>query len=216
MKLYKILFAVMLSFLLASCDFVANAYKETFQDQQHTEVDTVANTVAVTADFGEQKEEIPAVEPINILEDAEKLAEVQEKLQAMFPGKPLSIYPPHIYFDTDRIRLQVLDPNIQDNIDWYYYNAEADVWEKKEPVKTSVRIVREPIPLAAVQFSTAHRVYRQVLDKVTEVEGAEVPSSVYFTFNVPQWNWNARIVGTRADYAFKADKNGKQLEFKKQ
>lgn len=216
MKLYKILFAVMLSFLLASCDFVANAYKETFQDQKRTEVDTVANTVAVTADLGEQKEEIPAVEPINILEDAEKLAEVQEKLQAMFPGKPLSIYPPHIYFDTDRIRLQVLDPNIQDNIDWYYYNAETDAWEKKEPVKTSVRIVREPIPLAAVQFSTAHRVYRQVVEKATEVEGAEIPGSIYFSFNVPKWNWNARIAGSRADYAFTADKDGKQMAFKKQ
>ncbi|MBD1421970.1 hypothetical protein [Sphingobacterium chuzhouense] len=216
MKLHYLLLAGSLSLSLTSCDFVSTAYKETFQIKNDTTVDTMADSILHAMTGAATQQAIETAEQVNILEDATKLDQLQEKLQAMFPGKPLSIYPPHIYFDTDRIRLQVLDPDTPENIDWYYYNAETDAWEKKEPVKTSVRIVREPIPLAAVQFSTAHRVYRQVVEKATEVEGAEIPGSIYFSFNVPKWNWNARIAGSRADYAFTADKDGKQMAFKKQ
>jgi len=146
MKIRNVLCIAGFSFLLCSCDFVMNAYKETFYHPDETVEDQGANEdEAFSESGGERRRRAagstiqntpPVVEEINLLEDAAKLDEVQQRLQGMFPEKSLEIFPPHIYFETKRIRLQLVDPNIPGNIDWYYYRADTDAWEKEDPVKT--------------------------------------------------------------------------------
>lgn len=216
MRLHRIALSVGLLLLLTSCDFISTAYEETFRTEGDTEEGLSPDSTASTGAVGAAEEVTPETVPVNILKDARKLDDIQEKLQAMFPGKPVSICPPHIYFNTDRIRVQVVDPDVPENVDWYHYDAETDRWEKKDPVKTSARIVRKPIPLTAVKFSTANSVYRQIAEKAAEIEGADTPTSLYFSFNTAKWNWNARIEGSRADYTFTADKDGRPTAFKKQ
>lgn len=133
----------------------------------------------------------------------------------MFPEKSLEIFPPHIYFDTERIRLQLVDPDITENVDWYYYMAETESWEKEDPVKIRIHEQRNSIPLEAIQFSTANAIYRQLIEKAASVEGAEAPTSLNFSFHLPEWNWNARIYGSRADYDFEANKDGEEIAFKR-
>lgn len=219
MSIRNILFTVSVFFLLSSCDFVTKAYKETFDKQQTGDTDAPSENnedVHEHPKLQDVRASRTAVEDINLLADAEKLGAVQQQLQRMFPEKTLSIFPPHIYFETARIRLQLVDPDIPENIDWYYYKAETDAWQKEEPVKTSVRDRRKPIQLDAIKFGTANSVYDQVIKKSAEIEGAKAPTTVYFSFHVPVWNWNARIVGSRSDYEFKADIDGKEIEFKRQ
>lgn len=220
MRIRNILFTVSVSCLLFSCEFVTKAYKETFNEQQ------VADDQSHAEDTGDKREhaairdrkdpEETAIQEINLLEDAEKLDAAQQQLQAMFPGKDLAVFPPHIYFEANRIRLQLVDPDIPENVDWYYYKTDTDAWQKEEPVKTSVRDRREPIPFDAVKFRIASNVYHQIAEKSAEIEGAEAPTTIYFSFHLPVWNWNARIIGSRSDYDFKADKDGKEIEFKRQ
>ena len=217
----NIFFIVGILFLVSSCDFVSKAYKETFEESQNSRKEVQANdysgvdeeTMVVELDM--DSIEAPT-EHINLLENAAELTAVQQQLQAMFPGKHLSVFPPHIYFENSRIRLQLVDPDIPENVDWYYYTTESGVWERQDPVKTSAHIKRTPVNLDALKFSTASKVYQKVIEKAAVIEGAENPTTVYFTFHVPIWNWNARIVGSRSDYNFKADKEGNEIEFKKQ
>lgn len=218
MRSRNILFIIGFSFLLFSCDAITQAYKETFglqDDSKKNRKVTIGNT---SSENGSDKQEdvISDHKVVNLLEDAEKLDQIQQQLQALFPEKSLMIFPPHIYVETNRIRLRLVDPDIPENIDWYYYRADTDAWQKEEPVKTSVHDRSKPILLDNIQFGTAHHVYRQLIQKTQGIEGAELPSTIYFSFHVPVWNWNARIRGSRADYNFKADKEGKEIEFSKQ
>jgi len=226
MRLRNVLFTVSFSFLLFSCDFVTKAYKETFKGQEEDKKNQEVNENNILSEsddemIRQQEQRISedltsTIEEINLFEDAEKLDQIQQQLQAMFPEKSLEIFPPHIYFETKRIRLQLIDPDIPENIDWYYYRAETDTWQKEEPVKTRANDRRRPIPLNTIKFNTTNNIYHQLIEKSDDIEGAEVPSTIYFSFHVPVWNWNARITGSRADYNFKADKDGKEIEFNRQ
>lgn len=149
------------------------------------------------------------------MEQPEKLDEIQAQLQEMFPGKSLQIRPPHIYFETDRIRLQLVDPEIPENVDWYYYLAKTDSWKKESPIKLRASELIESMPLNDITFGTASQVYQQVLEKTETIEGAEIPTSIYFSFHVSPRNWNAQIRGSRADYNYEADVNGNELKFKR-
>lgn len=105
--------------------------------------------------------------------------------------------------------------NIPEYIDWYSYSTETGKWEKGDPVKTSVRDKKIAIPLKSVNFSTAHLVYQQIMQKSTQIEGAVIPSNISFMFNVDEWYWSSRIEGRRSDYDFKTDKEGKEIKFER-
>lgn len=205
MRFKNVLLIVSLIFLHFSCDKISQAYKETFdlvyKSIEAKEVDS--NVKVMKAD------------KYNLLEDSLKLAEIQEQLKSKFPDKVLNVYPPHIYFENDRVRLQLADPDIPGNIDWYYYELEVGDWEKKDPVKSRARDTKEPISIDEFYFSAAQAVYRQLIEKSKEIEGAEKPTSITFSFHVTPWNWSAIIRGTRSDYQFKADKEGRQMSFEK-
>lgn len=222
MNLKNILSLTGISVLLFSCDFTTKAYQETFKEQELPKADSVPtdkenkSIFELVSDASDNTEPAAVKEEINLLKDAKKLGQIQLQLQDMFPAKELFVFPPHIYFESDRIRLQLVDPDIPDNIDWYYYQTKTKTWQKEEPVKTHMHLKRTPVPLNVIKFSTAADIYDQLAEKVQAVEGAKIPSTVYFSFHVPVWNWNARITGSRADYDFKADKEGQEIEFKRQ
>lgn len=205
-----------LSFLLSSCDFVQQAYKETFNQQDNSATgDKEAGTNSGPSRYADETESESIPEKINLFEAGEELDAIQQQLQDMFPGKSLKVFPPHIYFQPERIRLQLVDPEIPENVDWYYYEAETGEWSKEEPIKISSTIHVEPMALDEVKFSTLTPVYKQILEKSKTVEGAEVPTAIYFSFHVKEWNWNTRIYGSRADYDFRADIDGNELSFER-
>ena len=228
----SLILALGCSVTLTSCHYVNQAYRETFDlPAEETQPSTSDQQGAVGGEWeqiesgdlefdhseeqvGQNEEEVAEiVEParvINLLEDPEQLRKAKESLQALFPEKSLKIYPPHIYFEDDRIRLQLLDPDIPGNIDWYYYQTADSSWHKEEPVKTSVHIQRNPIALSQVDFRVAPRILEQLKVKAEEIEGAELPTTVYFTFNRSPWYWHGDIRGARSDYDFEADVNGKE------
>ena len=233
----SLILALGCSVTLTSCHYVNQAYRETFDlPAADTQPSTSDQQGAVGGEWeqiesgdlefdhseeqaGQDEEEVTEiVEPapvINLLEEPEQLLKAKESLQALFPEKSLQIYPPHIYFEDDRIRLQLLDPDIPGNIDWYYYHTADSAWHKEEPVKTSVHIKRIPIALDAIPFEVAQVVYEQLKVKSEEIEGAELPTTVYFTINRKPWYWHTDIRGSRSDYAFETDVNGKEKSFKR-
>lgn len=223
MKLKLIFPLVAISFSLFSCDYVEKAYHETFGEQsksndEDNHVDEENDVVSESIDKALEnffQEDVQPEEEINLLEQPEKLDKIQAQLQEMFPGKSLQIRPPHIYFETDRIRLQLVDPEIPENVDWYYYQTKTDSWTKESPIKLRASELIKSIPLNDITFSTASKVYRQVLEKTETIEGAEIPTSIYFSFHISPRNWNTRIRGSRADYNYKADVHGNEMEFKR-
>ena len=214
MKIKTRFFFYSLPFLLISCDFVKQAYNETFGKETN---ETTTETHSETTKTEKNPEtSSTASKEVNLLESPSELTKIQQELKAMFPGKTLKIYPPHIYFEEQRVRLQLINPDNTNEIDWYYYQAKTASWQKEDPVKLSTHFERNPILLDEIDFSMANNFYQQINTKAASVEGAKPITTVYFTFNLPQWNWNARIYGSRADYDFKTDKNGKEIEFEQQ
>ena len=219
MRIRAFLYPVCLTFLLSSCDYINQAYKETFDISEERpgtrpNVDIADDYEDAFSNLEEElQEDVPQV--INLFEAGDKLDTIQQQLQDMFPGKSVQVYPPHIYFQPKEIRLQLVDPDIADNIDWYSYKAETGAWSKGDPVKISMSRISDNLPLEAVRFSVLTPVYHQLLEKTETVEGGEIPSNIYFSFHVKPWNWNAWIYGSRADYNFETDIDGKELVFER-
>ena len=215
MKLNSILIIVIISFSMNSCESVTQAYNETFGNEEKVESNLEENFDEITSE-SENLREIESksiVKEINLFENAENLEKIQAQLQDMFPGKDLKVNPPHIYFEQERIRLQLIDPEISENIDWYHYEGKTSEWKKGNPVKTNTHMPFTPVSLDEFKFETANKVYLEILKKLETIEGGEFPSTIYFSFHQKKWNWNARIYGSRSDYDFKTDENGNELEF---
>lgn len=217
MKLTYFFFLVSFSLSFVSCDFVSQAYNETFsleKEEDSTIDSTQSNHSKMDDDLVQSNFDEKITEPTNLLNNKEGLLDIQQKLVEMFPDKSLKIYPPHIYFGKERIRLQLVNPADEGEVDWYFYHAKTGLWEKEDPVKITRHSKREPILLSEVDFGMANNVYLQVKEKTPSIEGAKPISTIYFSFNIPQWNWNTTIYGSRSDYTFRADKSGKEIFFK--
>lgn len=224
MNTRNILIIVGFSALLSSCDFVTKAYKETFDKDKQDHIRSEDNNSPdedrpesyTTNDIAkDEKASTPTLLEINLLNDAEKLAQAQQQLEAMFPGKNLLVYAPHISFSKTGIRLGLIDPDVSENIDRYSYETKTGSWQKNEPVKTRANQKIKVIPLRSIQFKTANSVYQQAINKSADIEGAIIPANIFFTFNTDTWNWNCRIEGSRSDYELRTDKDGKVTTFKR-
>ena len=216
MKLNSILIIVIISFSMNSCESITQAYNETFaKEEVEQNLDENLDEITSESEFENLREieSKSAAKEINLFESAENLEKIQAQLQEMFPGKDLKVNPPHIYFEKERIRLQLIDPKIPENVDWYHYEAKTSEWKKENPVKTNTHVQFNPVSLDQFKFETANKVYLQTLEKVESIEGGEIPSTIYFSFHQKDWNWNTRIYGSRSDYDFKTDENGNELEF---
>ncbi|MDO5654834.1 MAG: hypothetical protein Q4G27_01695 [Flavobacteriaceae bacterium] len=201
----------MISFscLFVSCDFIKQAYEETFSEEsQSSELEN--KSIDIYSDFFETDQ----LEG-NLLSDAVQLAQTQAKLENMFPGKTLKVYPPHIFFERDRIRLKLVNPSNESEVDWYIYKYKNAKWEKESPVKISAydKENHKPVPINEMDLGIINKVYIQLLEKSKNIEGAKPITSVIFSFYRPEWEWTASIVGSRADYDFTADRYGNEISF---
>jgi|GEM_PF-1986129 len=224
MKFKPILITIIVLFSMISCDMITQAYNETFANEEKAEENTDENfdenldektKAMIKSGILEKADSKPIAKEVNLFESAGNLEKIQAQLQDMFPGKDLKVNPPHIYFEKEQIRLQLIDPEISENIDWYHYEGKTSEWKKGNPVKTNAHMPFTPVSLDEFKFETANKVYLEILKKLETIEGGEFPSTLYFSFHQKKWNWNARIYGSRSDYDFKTDVNGNELEFKR-
>ena len=209
---YKyLLSALIFCLFFTSCNQLNQAFRETFElDNPKKEITgkhalqednvkannmTDGDSELELEDYGHEIVEIEkSTHEVNLFEDEKQLVRAKQRLQDLFPGKSLRIYPPHIYFEKDRIRLIMVDPNIPENIDWYYYHVADGSWSREEPVKTSIHTKRNSVAFDKMDFSIATQVYHQVKVKSELVEGAKLPTTIYLTINQNPWSWNANIL----------------------
>ena len=129
-----------------SCHHITQAYRETFdlEDSEsgdlttdYSEFQEPGFSEADDQELAEQSKD--EENKFNLLSDPEHLVLIRKRLQDLFPEKILQVQAPHVYFEEDRIRLELVDPNIPENIDWYIYTESEGRWHKGQPIKTSKR-----------------------------------------------------------------------------
>lgn len=94
MKLTYFFFLVSFSLSFVSCDFVSQAYNETFslEKEEDTRIDsTQSNHSKMDDDSVQSGFDEKITEPTNLLNNKEGLLHIQQKLVEMFPDKSLKI-----------------------------------------------------------------------------------------------------------------------------
>lgn len=158
-----------------------------------------------------------AIKKSSLLSAGDKLNEIKTKLTDMFPEDELRIYGYYIYFEYDRIRLSLVDPNNQENVDDYYYHERTGAWSKEQPVKLSGddNPLEDSIPLVNINFSDVSRVYGIIDEKSKDIEGAELVENIYLRMEDGKYFWKAMIRGARSDYDLDVEHEGDIIKFEK-
>lgn len=225
-------------FSVTSCDEIKKAYNDTFKEtsaQSELEQIYKGNTAPLVVTEKKSAEDLynealkllqekelgDALEtmvnelkeaPKNFLADPERLKAIQQELQNLFPNKPLQISGSTVMIMNNMVRLDLADPDHPENVDTYIYQKVKNEykWVKGDPVKLSLSS-EKPQPL--VDLSTAHKVFLLAKEKMKTIEGATIPTNVYYYLH--NQKWQTTIDAARADYTLQTDTNGNLTKFEK-
>lgn len=154
---------------------------------------------------------------VSLLFLPEKLDEIQAGLYHFLNTEEVSLYSSALFVEDDRVRVTAVNPNNENEVDWYYYETKTGKWRKEDPVKLSrqdmERMDEKEFPLSSIKLSTAHTVFFEALKLLTEIEGAELPSSLTYYHHSHKKYWNVTLSGSRADYKLEADVDGRITKF---
>lgn len=221
-KLKKIMFMKkkvilgILSTLLFSCEYINELYHDTFKEKQEGSAEEMYEQNfngknPLKSGATEEKHE-----SVNILADAEKLKNIQNKLLNIpeFVNKKVR-FVGHLYFNKNRIRTEILDPNNPNNVDNYHFEVSDDEWKKGNPVKqrASFDLNKESTLVESVDFSIVAKIYHKLVEKSKDLEGLEEIGTIYF--NYISRDFDGEIQTLRADYHYEADINGEITQFEK-
>lgn len=142
---------------------------------------------------------------------------IQRQLYDFMNSGDVMLYSKAIFVEDNRVRVPVVNPRNEQEVDWYYYETKTGIWKKTDPIKLSQRDLermdKSVFPLSSIKLSATTVILSEIMKKLPEIEGAEIPSSfVYYPYNE---SWTTTVKGSRADYSVKADKDGNITKFER-
>lgn len=157
----------------------------------------------------------------NIVVNEKVLQAAEDSLKALpqFNGKPLNVFQ-NVRFYSNRIEIDIQDPNNPENIDSYIYSGGK--WSEPTPVQISGGgdLKDNTTPLDQIKFATVAKIAKIWHEKAVEVEAEETELDfATFSLFVPMQKrrWIVSDIETdRAKYGFEFDANGNLKEFKKE
>lgn len=221
-NIFSIGIILALSTALIAC---GNEPAATVDETAKTEVATTAETTnAVT-------EEAP-VEVVNsepFLGDAAALQKAEDALKALpqFEGKPLNFFQNINFYDgegsTARIEADVQDPNNEQNIDHYTFQAETGTWSEPQPVQISGDgdMSGNLTPLSDVKFANIANVVIPMWHEKAAAESFEPneasPTLVSMALFVPTQDrfWQTQMENERSSYFLRVNLDGSLKTFEK-
>lgn len=196
-----------------------------------TDTNTTVEETSVTAENNTVAPETPAqsVEAKAFLTDAEALQKAEEALKALpqFEGKPFNVFQNVIFYDdgngAGRIIVEIQDPNNEENIDHYEYNAKDASWSEPQPVQVAGGgdMSANVTPLADFKFSDVSNIvvpmwHEKAKEDAIEPDEAN-PSLVTMMIFVPNQErfWQTSMATPRANYFLRVNLDGTLKSFEK-
>lgn len=169
---------------------------------------------SATSTFGSE-------EVSNFLSEKQALIDAKEALMNLpkYKGKKVMVFQSVNIYDDGRIDIDVQDPENEDNIDNYYFDAGQ--WGEPTPVQISGGgdMSANVTPIEDVRFELIPDMVKIYEEKAGGIEGAEKrPTSMTFHLWVPNQSryWSGGFIeGAREEYNLDFDLDGKVLEFEK-
>lgn len=155
----------------------------------------------------------------NIIKDDGALVKIMEDFKNLdgLKGKEILVFQDvNVYSGEtgNRVVINILKPGTEDEVDNYEYSGG---WSKARPVQLSGKgkVADNCISIEKLDFSKVPQMYKEMENKIKDIEGAKVNDHFRFRFWNGQWYCSMSAESPRAKYYADFDLNGVLTKFKK-